>query len=474
MIERPRGNAGEFESLIADWRSELRDPEMLLAFLTVLTLPLEFTKEWFPVQWLEISRIGMVALVGLVLIRHGRSAITALPRLPLLGVGVVLLVEFGSALLTGWPDGIHDAVGVLLYAGFMIALASVARTRPRLTLLVGALLLGTVVVAIIGIAEQIWGFYIWRSTDLDVLGRRNATFRDPNIMARVLTLGMLAAVGFLATFRRFGRRVDWALFASVIIIAFGQVTTQSRSGLAISILVAVAAVALLWRLRRTTAILGLVYVVSVGAALLILPTIFQRTNGIINNSPAEVVVPPEHVPELTSAARTILSFLPIDATRGYLIQAGVAMFSDHPLLGVGVGGVAPMMRGPYSDYIAKDYRSADPTILMHTELVRILAETGLAGLAAFTLLGFALLRLVLTRLRTADADARGWTIAASLGLIAIVFSSQLVGRFYSEPYLWVFMALLLGAGISSQVRTAAAREALPDRTHAGLNDKGQI
>ncbi|HEX5590256.1 MAG TPA: O-antigen ligase family protein [Candidatus Limnocylindrales bacterium] len=431
------------QGLLARLRDELRHPEFLLAVFIVATLPLEFTKDWFPVQWIEISRLGMVALVIATLARSGITGLRAVPRLPLLAAAAVIAVEVASVALTRWPAGVHDAAGMIAYACFAVAVAQSIDSRPRLALLGFVFVASAVTIAAVGIAQELGNFYIWRSDDLDVLGRRNATFRDPNIMSRFLILGALAGFSLAAILPR--GRPGWSAFAlaaGLVVIAIGQVTTQSRSGMALAVLMTVAACVVLFRYRRSVVLYAAVYVLSLAIGLFVLPTIFLRTGGIVDSPPAKVVLPPEKVPELTGAARTVLSILPIDATREYLILAGVAMYSDHPVLGVGVGGIEPLMNGPYREFIALDYRGDNPTVLMHTEIIRIAAETGTVGLLAFLIFTAAVTLVAVRRFRHLGQAERVILTAIGLGLGTILLSSQLVGRLYSEPYLWLFLGLL--------------------------------
>jgi hypothetical protein len=451
-----QGSEATIPWLLAQVRAELRHPEFALLLGVVATLPLELTKEWFPVQWIELSRIGMFGLIIWTLWSARGARFQAAPFLVVLASAAVLVVEIASVAITRWPVGVHDAIGVIAYTVFALAVAQVVQTRRRLAMIAVVFFASTVVVGAVGIAQEIWNFYLWHSEELDVLGRRNATFRDPNIMSRILIMGALVGYGIAVAMPR--ARSRWASIAlgvGLVVIAIGQITTQSRSGLALAGLMTVVAVAVLFRYRRAVALYAAVFILSLVVGVTILPTIFLRTDGIINSGPAKVGVPTSEVPKLTGAARTILSFLPIDATREYLIQAGVAMFSDHPVVGVGVGGVEPLMDGPYNDYIATDYRSANPTVLMHTEVVRIAAETGIVGLAAFIFFVAALAIVVRRRFKAADPPDRAMITALALGLLTILLSSQLVGRFYSEPYLWLFIGLLCSWALRERARDTA-------------------
>jgi O-antigen ligase len=120
--------------------------------------------------------------------------------------------------------------------------------------------------------------------------------------------------------------------------------------------------------------------------------------------------------------------------RPYLVEAGLNMFVDHPVTGVGAGGYQKAFDDDYYSY-------KDPTIkanvtISHTSVVTIMAELGLIGLAAVafvTVRWTAYLRDLLGR---APVDLKAVLIGMTM-LSAIIFlSSQTEGRFLEDPYLW--------------------------------------
>jgi O-antigen ligase len=133
------------------------------------------------------------------------------------------------------------------------------------------------------------------------------------------------------------------------------------------------------------------------------------------------------------------------------------MFQDRPLLGIGLGGFAPEILGPYRSYIPEDRRSA-PTSLQHTEVVRVAAETGIAGLAAFAAFILAVAIALRRAARGADPDDLVVVIAfATIGL-TILLSAQMEGRFFSEPYLWLYLGALAAF---VRIRTASPARSTP-------------
>jgi O-antigen ligase len=152
----------------------------------------------------------------------------------------------------------------------------------------------------------------------------------------------------------------------------------------------------------------------------------------------------------------VINHLPLDSVRRYLARAGVAMFLDHPLTGVGLGGFQPEILGPYFDYVPLDRHSA-PVSLPHTEAIRIAAETGLVGiLASVFFLGAILWSLA--RAASRAPHVRPAAIAIGLGVLAIGIASQFEGRLFDEPYLWLLIGLTGGLAM---VPVLAARDVRP-------------
>jgi hypothetical protein len=138
----------------------------------------------------------------------------------------------------------------------------------------------------------------------------------------------------------------------------------------------------------------------------------------------------------------LLAATPLDNVRLYLIRAGVAMWLANPVFGVGFSGFETAIRGPYWSYVPPDRRSS-PTTLPHTDAVRVLAETGLVGFAAYLLFLGAFALMAIRNLRQA-----GWRRAMGMALLTtfgiILLASQFEGRFTDEPYLWLLVGVCLG------------------------------
>jgi O-antigen ligase len=426
--------------------------EFPVLLFIVVALPWEFTKTWFPTQLLEVSRLGILVAIA-ILASHLAAGTFRLPRSPLLiAIGAVVAVVALSAAVTRWENGVKDAVAVVVYACLALFIAHVLDRRSRVRWFGAALVVSAVIVAGIGIGQEIGGFYLWQAEGNEVLGRRNSTFGDPNVAARFLAIALVTCFAVVAGLR-LRPKATVAVLVAVGMLAVAQVLTLSRMGWVLAV-VSVA----LWiplavshqRLRLALA----TYIDVFASYVLVAPTVLHRAgtaaaDAVIRTGIGGPVTAPPTGAGPRAVAGTpldgLIVSLPIDSVRRYLVRAGVAMTFDHPLFGVGLGGYQPQILTTYWDYVPKD-RRASPTTLIHTDSIRVLAETGVVGFAAFVGLLVAAAAAVLRAVRDGPPSRRiaGW--AAGSAVLLILLSSQFAGRFFNEPYLWLSIGVLMAAG----------------------------
>jgi O-antigen ligase len=123
--------------------------------------------------------------------------------------------------------------------------------------------------------------------------------------------------------------------------------------------------------------------------------------------------------------------------RRYLVEAGVRMFRDHPLVGVGYGGFQNQLSTTYKSMIPANL--PNPDVASHTGFVTIASEMGLVGLGLFLVFLLQLAREVFWARRDA------WVLVPATLVVPIVMYAQFEGRLIEEPYLWLCLALLYAA-----------------------------
>jgi O-antigen ligase len=426
--------------------------EVPLLLFIVVTLPWEFTKTWFPTPVLEVSRVAMLVAIA-VLALHALTGRLRIVRGGLLySIALVVGVIVLSAVLTRWNNGVKDAAAVVIYALLALFTSHVLDRRERLRSFGLALVTSAVIVAAIAIGQEVGGFYVWQAEGNEVLGRRNSTFGDPNVAARFLAVALVAAMAVVAG-ARLGRRATIAIVVAIGLIAIAQVLTLSRIGWILAIVAIGASVPLAMASRPVRLALA-TFVIVFGGYLLVAPTVLHRAgtaaaDAVVRTGIGEPApgIPADPGPRAVAGTPLdgVIVRLPIDSVRKYLVRAGVAMAIDHPVLGVGVGGFQPEILSTYWEYVPRERRAA-PTSLLHTDSVRVLAETGLVGFVSFIAMLAVTFQAAAAAIRARLPGRRvvGW--AAGSAILLILISSQFAGRFFNEPYLWLALGVLLALG----------------------------
>lgn len=440
-----------------------REPLLALLVAIVATIPLEFTRPWFPTGSLDAARIGMIVGIAYVVVRVVRGRGVVLPPRPvLLAVAAVVAVDLVSLAVFRWSGAPKAVIALLGYVGFALFATQAITDRRALRIVLIALFVTGVLEALLLLAQQMGDFYLWYRENLVYLGRRNGTFVDPNLTARMLVIALLAGLGLQATDITAGRH-RWFIAAGLAAIGLGAVVTFSRTGWFLLGLTCVAWL-LLTRRRELIALGPLVVVVAFSIGFLAVPRAMERASDV----PAAEDSGPAEVSKEAPAIRTttdldgLIAAAHLGAARTYLARSGVAMFEDHPLFGVGLGGFQPQLLGPYRAFIPRRIVTANPISLQHMDVLRIAAEEGIIGLAAFVAF---LAAIAWLGIRSAIAATRDRPIVwASVGSVAVILiASQTEGRFYTDSYLWLLVAVVVSCWRLS-VEPAASLDVTPRET----------
>jgi O-antigen ligase len=426
--------AGTRERLAAAPPSQLTRPaEWLASFgpaLIVLALPLEFTAKYMGqplVRWLMVL-VG-VALVYLLVTR--RRAI-ALPRQrSVILLGVFVAVSVISWMVTRAPSSQKAVADVALYPFFAVMVMNLVvdeRDHRRAWI---AFLLSGLGVATIGFILQVGHLHIWTPNPI-VANRLNITFADPNITARFLTLVSAAAVILFAT----RRAPQWLCLVSGAACAIVVPMTWSRSGLALFILSMLIAAAIAGARKRSFAI-AVALLAVFAFSTVVNPATRIRAIGAYDAFASlagvgGLMIPTPQAAPGESGGDTVLA-----DNRRYLVEAGVRMFRDHPVFGVGYGAFQHQLSTTYSSLIPPNLPLRD--VASHTALITIASELGVIGLLLFLVF---LLQLGLESFR---ARRNVWVLLPATLLVPILFFAEFEGRLIEEPYFWLCLALIYAA-----------------------------
>ncbi len=422
----------------------LREPKLLIPAV-ILGLPFEYANTQLLSSWgstgihgalrafLNPGKTAMLAtiLVAAVRMRHRPARLFPDSRvlLPILLLFVITVAGLA------WSDSRRPDSSVLvmaMYIAFLFAAPSLIENRRDLERIIGAILIAASVLAVIALAQRFLHVFEWRSYLLsEGAYRSNATFADPNILARYLVISItLAAILVLSTPPR--RTTVYLALPTLALGTLGVVATGSRSGLGVLVICLFLAVLVSPIQRPTKAKL-----LGVAACGVVLVLIMLLVGGGATA---------DRLKSLTNISGAL-------GRRTYLINGGWHMFLDNPLTGVGTGNFQNQLLTNYRHLIP--YWGFDVS-LSHTSVITIAAENGILGLAA---LAFAIVRIAWTFARTYFANGdrfhRLFTGWLGIALLAIFLESQSEGRLLDEPYLYLILAILVAVELGA---TAVVRE----------------
>lgn len=419
----------------------------------ILTLPLEFTGIYLRQQ---LSRFVMiVVLLAFLYLLAVRRRSILIPR----SVSAVLLLLYVVASLVSWvvtraPGSMSALLDVVLYPAVALLLINTVLTEADHRRAWNAFVVSALGVSALGLFLFLTHLSIWTPNPL-VASRLNITFGDPNITARFLTLG--ACVAILMYAARQGP--SWLFIAAAVGCAVVMPLTLSRSGLGLFVLTAILAVAVSTMRKRAAVIAAvalIAFVVATGADT----TTRQRAEDATATVVSAVIGRPFGIGGSSSGHSQNAA----QDNRVYLVKAGLKMFRDHPLTGVGFGGYQHALLTRYSDFLPRNLNTANLDTLSHASMVTALAEQGVIG--TLLLLAF-LVALGLEALRRRST----WTVIPATLIVPIFIYSQIEGRFIQEPYLWLSLGLLYAAQLN-RVGIAAPSERV--QTSSVLHEKREV
>ena len=421
----------------------LREPKLLIPAV-VLGLPIEY----FGAQALGVLPEGGLSGAVRALLNPGKMAILVtlvvatvrarhnLGRLfpdsaVLIPIASLLAVVVLGVAWSDFPTTPENSILIMpMYVAFVFVAPSLIEDRRDIERIVGAFLLIAALLAVTAIAQRLFGVFNWRTILIqsdEYSYRSNATFADPNNLARFFTIAMSLAAGLILV-NGPRRQTVYLAIPVLALCALGIVATASRSGWLILVLATFLVVLISPISRLTKAkIVG-----SAGSSMAILLTLLLLQGG----------TDAERVKSLGMGVQVI-------GQREFLINAGWHMFKDNPFVGVGSGNYQHSLIVSYLHLVPYWAR----TTLSHTSFISLLAELGILGVVAFTM---TVVRVGMTVVRTYFGAAvpynrliSGWV---GVSLFAIVLHSQSEGRLLDEPYLWVLLAILVAMETSPALR----------------------
>jgi putative inorganic carbon (hco3(-)) transporter len=401
--------------------------------MLALALPLEITKLWFPflqtrselggglppTSIVDAGRLVVALALAVWVLRPERPRADVMPVSPLtLPLALLFAVYALSTLYAIDVSAARtESLRLLFSLGGFALVPFFVRDRASLRWTLWAVVFSAAALAIVGVYQQITGNFFWNQ-GLGLFGERriNTTFADPNHFARFLLEGIVVA---LALWPFAARRVrGFVLLPAMAVCLLTLGFTGSRGAWVVgAVALPVMVMALPIERRARVRMLG------TGAAALVVAALAIAAFS----------------PFFTKRVNTFTFGLEASGARPYLVKAGLNMFADHPLTGVGAGGYQTSFEDDYYRY--KDPKIKANVTISHTSLVTIMAELGVIGLVALTFVVVRWGGYMRGLMRGAPGETRA--VLAALAVISgiIFFGSQTEGRFLEDPYLWLAAGL---------------------------------
>jgi hypothetical protein len=264
--------------------------------------------------------------------------------------------------------------------------------------------------------DLFWNDKVIQGNEAHPYFRINSLFWDPNILGRYLAVSMTALAAAVAFGRRRGESI--ALTALFVVLAATLVVTFSQSSTIALIAGMLVLAAVRWGILRGIAAGAATLLALVGALALI------GGGGLSSES----------------------------SGRSGLIEGGMHIFEDAPILGEGSGS--------FADEFAARYGGGEGyAVESHTEPVTVLAEQGVVGFAVYAAFLVVTIGALLLATRPAWRErARGTPLAgALLAMYAVMLVHSLgYAAFFTDP----ITGAILGVAAAA-LRPAPAREPVP-------------
>ena len=349
-----------------------------------------------------VSRIVGVLLIvaGLGSMVKGRSIKIRRPSLMLC---LTILFVFWAGLSALWSINVSRSLFLWLtyvqLAVMVWLIWELCRTREQHLVLLQAFVLGAFVLAGSTAYEYLTNPAV-TSANQYAVRYTGGLAADENVIASIMAFALP-----LAWYLSVTRRSGWLRWLNLIYLPVGIlaiVLTASRGGAIIAV-TGLAVIPLTYtHISRVRRVLLTVLFVVMAVALVNL-------------------VPPENVARLTETSSELTEGNV--SNRSQIWEAGLEVYSDHPVLGVGVGG--------FSDAVMPilGYKQ-----VAHNVFVNLLTEMGVVGVGLYTLM---LLVILVPLLRLPSPDRTVYTF-----IWLALFISLLPSNDEDAQYTWALLALL--------------------------------
>ena len=422
--------------------------------LVIITIPLEVTKlifsinpSWLPetettgyarISLLDFARIFMLVCIFLwiILTFHRNKLIIYKNKLITLLIFLILF-HFLNFLYTPNPSWLAmETFRIIILFLFLIATIPLTFRSEDLLRVTRAFVYSGFALSLFGIFQYFTGSCFWEKGLLSAsegIRRISSTLHDPNDFARYLIIWLIFTFIYFIYNKNNNYRVflSIAMFSEFLALFF----TFSRGGWVTFLTTSIVFIFLIWRYYSSK--IGL----KIAFGFIVFFILFFLTSFLLFPNIKE---------STTIRLDPDVLLLKEDTIRGFLARVGLKMFFDHPIFGIGMNGFPNFLHGPYK-FMVPDYFLMGERIyisLPQTFFIQVLAETGLVGVVIFLSIIFLFFRNILFILKkTKNYFYKLNAIALGSSFFAILIASQAESSFYTEPFLWVIISLVISLNL---------------------------
>ena len=398
----------------------------------IATTALDISSQLVKKTLIGIPITGFHAALGLMMIGIvSHSFIARRTQFPQFELKGPLFLLFGmmALSLTYTPALEEGTIGVmrtLFLIAFLYGTQVMLDTRSAINLVVISMALAIIGGCVLGVVQIMTERFYLPASFVIAVGanapRATGTFHNPNTFGTFLMCGFVFLFGIVVNHRFSGWKFVGMLLAMGAAAA-GLVTTFSRANWLAAMIGVLVAMAIARKLRY-------IFVVGISSVLAVLAM-------------REFVPFADHIFERFVSIFTLLADFgslgrESGSARIYFIVAGLMMFLDSPILGVGWRAF-PVL---FDTYKPVDFPHWVPTKESHTLFANILAELGIIGLAAAAWVVWRVLYRGFGALSEME-DPYLRAILAALLSVFIAFQVSLSATAdFSNNFLWFFTGML--------------------------------
>lgn len=431
-----------------------------VVYIIAVTIPIEVSKLLFSLvpkslsagnegtfSVLDFSRFFMLVLIFVMVydIYKKKRKIVKPNKILTIFMAGLLIIYIGSFFVTMSYKGLTiEIIRLVVHFIFIFGILIYLKSIEDIEKLLDVILIGGTIISILGILQYFTGIYLWYGYLNNYLGGRriNSLMGDTNILGRYASIWLVIAI------YKFIKGKDIRNIIYIVLNSICIVFTFSRGALVSLFLIMFINLILIPFIFNKNLIkkayLTFIIITLLFASAQRLPVIknsvVQRT---VNSLDTTSNLENTDNPSLNANEESIIYKIK-QTTRGYLVYAGLEMFKDYPIFGVGVKNYTPMLYKGYRYCVPQWAQLKNGTIYnpgCNTYIVTILSEEGIIGFFIFLILAIYYTKYLYVILKSKEERLKLSYAISYLSIIIIFISSQTESRFYEDSYLWLFISI---------------------------------